>query len=284
VEEVRRGVDFSQRAADWNKWDAALKATGRDFIGRYIATTPDYIPHDWRVLTKQELATHLANGVSVFAYWENSPDHVADHTRARARDGFAAGANDARQVVAMMEYLGHPHTPAMYCIDTDLTGPAVRAYFMGIGSVVPKAEIGVYGGMKPVSYLFDEGLITYACQTKAWSYGHWDERAQIHQFPTGSPMYQTIGGIACDLLDLVKEPCGFFGGAPVPQPIPIPGEDDMYGDQDRLRDAYTAVRVLSNQFDIAILEAKVANNPAEVARLEAKKAVDVANERKTWGL
>jgi N-acetyl-anhydromuramyl-L-alanine amidase AmpD len=59
---------------------------------------------------------------------------------------------------------------------------------------------------------------------------------------------------------------------------------DCYNAKDRERDAFTAVRVLSIHFDMAIREARDRGDDVEVARLRAKKAADIAAERKQLGI
>ena len=56
-------------------------------------------------------------------------------------------------------------------------------------------------------------------------------------------------------------------------------EDMSYTDDDRLRDAYTSVRVLGLTFDVKILEARQREDAAQVDYLERLKARDVRNER-----
>lgn len=59
---------------------------------------------------------------------------------------------------------------------------------------------------------------------------------------------------------------------------------DCYTAEDRERDAYTAVRVLSIHFDMAIRDARDRGDDVEVARLRAKKDADIAAERKQLGI
>lgn len=59
---------------------------------------------------------------------------------------------------------------------------------------------------------------------------------------------------------------------------------DCYTAKDRERDAYTAVRVLSIHFDMAIRDARDRGDDVEVARLRAKKDVDIAAEREQLGI
>ena len=272
---MRRGVDYSTRPASWERFFAALRSAGYEFVMRYL-----YDYDDPKRLTREELEAAWAAGLSVGCWFETSEGAVLD--------GYARGADHARRALNELDLLGLPEDlPICFCIDIDASASQLagscRRYFEGARSILPLAQVGVYGGYKSVEYICGAGLASFAVQTEAWSRFNskgalaangtltWSKYAQIRQWTVNGPGF--IGGVACDGLDMVKE-----------LPLYHPTQGDDMTELEREAIYYSAVRSLSNQFDIAILEAKFEGKADEVKRLEAKKAVDVANERKRYGL
>jgi len=176
------GVDFANPRPD----PAALVAAGKAFVVRYLS--PNTAANPAKTLTPGELAGYRAAGLAVCVVWET--------TASRALAGATAGLTDARLAATRAHLLGFPaDQPIYFAVDTDVDGPAVAGYFRGVAGVLGVARVGVYGGIKPVSYLFDHGLCTYGWQTYAWSAGRWDPRAQARQYRNGV----RVAGIVCDL-------------------------------------------------------------------------------------
>jgi len=271
--EAARGVDYSTRPSDWGLFFDKLKAKGYTVLGRYL-----YDFEDPKRVTVKELEAAWKRGFKVFFWFETS--------EAAALQGYDRGSSHAERALGELSRLGLPETtPVYYCVDFDASlyqlSNAVRNYFRGVRSIVPLAQVGVYGGYRAVKFLSEEGLVRYVAQTEAWSYLNglwptppvWYPGAQIHQWTVRGP--GSIGGVQCDGLDIVDD-CGAYS----------PNEEatDVLTDLDREAIYYGCVRALSNQFDIAILEAKFEGNAARVKELEAKKAIDVAADRKRYGL
>ncbi len=193
----RRGVDYSSTKVDWPAFFRELKATGRDFIGRYLPVEGAA----WRRVTTAELEAATAAGVDYFFWLEDSGNH------GRATEGFAAGVADAHDALAALASLGVPTTtPVYYTVDFNLTdGSLIDAYFRGVGSVVPLSQIGVYGEYDAVDWVYQHGLATYLCQTTAWldSRG-WHPYAQMRQ---NTATYK-IGGIYVDRLTVTAPDFG----------------------------------------------------------------------------
>jgi hypothetical protein len=220
---MRLGVDYSERAPSWPAFARALVSSGRTFVGRYLADPlPYWEKNDKRVLTIEEAEALAAEDVSIFVWWENSPGHVAADTEWRATRGFEAGAYDARKAVEELTRFGVPGAVIYFTIDKDCDPLSTIPYFQGARSVLPQSQMAAYGGYRQIKALFDHGgLITYACQTEAWSRFlpdgrmsgkgelHWDPRAQLRQWTVTRPGYPgTIGGLACDGLDALVEDFG----------------------------------------------------------------------------
>jgi len=82
----RYGVDYSMTKVDWPTFFRKLKASGRDFIGRYLP----WKGAAWRQVTRAELEAATAAGVDYFFWFEDSDNHFS------ARNGFEQGVADAQ--------------------------------------------------------------------------------------------------------------------------------------------------------------------------------------------
>lgn len=180
----RAGVDFA-----WGRPSiAALRDEGVTFVARYLS-------HDSsKNLSPAERRGYHRAGIDVIVVWES--------TGGRALEGRAAGAEDARNAYYQAVACGMPtdenrrlKRPIYFAIDTDADVDQVKEYFEGVGAVLGHHNAGVYGGIRPVSGLFDLKLVGYGWQTYAWSNGQWDRRAQVQQYLNG----QSIGGVSVDL-------------------------------------------------------------------------------------
>ena len=182
---------------DWPSFFRQLKASGRDFIGRYLP----WKGSAWRQVTTAELKAATAAGVDYFFWFEDSDNHF------RARDGFEAGAADAQEALRALARLGLPTTtPVYYTVDYPAsTGSEIDAYFRGIASVVPVSQMGVYGNYTTVDWLYENGLATYFCQSNAWPQPQGRHpQAQMRQDVTSL----WIGGVHCDRLTVTAADFG----------------------------------------------------------------------------
>lgn len=196
---VADGVDLSQHVKD----PAAMKRAGKDFVVRYLS--PDTTNNPQKQLEAGELAAIRAAELAVCVVWETG--------RSRATDGYGAGQTDAHAADAYREHLGMPDDmPIHWAIDEDLTGAAVEAYARGWASVLGVARCGAYGGIRPLAYLLDRGLITYAWQTYAWSGGELEPRATAYQYDND----ETVAGNIVDLDAALAHDYGQWepGGSP----------------------------------------------------------------------
>jgi hypothetical protein len=194
---MRYGVDYSMTNVDWSTFFRQLKASGRDFIGRYLP----WKGAAWRQVTKTELNAATAAGVDYFFWFEDSDNHFA------ARNGFAQGVADAQEALRALEGLGVPtDTPVYYTVDFPASdGSEIDAYFRGIASVVPVSQVGVYGNYVTIDWIYEHGLATYFCQSNAWPQPQgWHPIAQMRQDVTGL----WIGGVHCDRLTVTANDFG----------------------------------------------------------------------------
>ncbi len=193
----RFGVDYSMTKVDWPVFFRQLKASGRDFIGRYLP----WKGAAWRQVTKAELEAATAAGVDYFFWFEDSDNHFS------ARNGFAQGVADAQEALRALERLGVPTTtPVYYTVDYPASdGSEIDAYFRGIVSVVPVSQVGAYGNYVTIDWLHQNGLATYFCQSNAWPQPEgWHPVAQMRQDVTSL----WIGGVHCDRLTVTAPDFG----------------------------------------------------------------------------
>jgi len=206
---------------------SCMKEKKVDFVARYLEPASD-----WKTLTAKEADALRAAGIGIVGLYETSPDS--------ALGGFPRGVVHAKGVLENILTIGMPkNRPVYFAVDFDargdvLTGP-VRQYFLGLASVLPVSMIGVYAGYIPVKYLFDNGLVSWAQQTYAWSrpvIGHksdgspifgpvqWDPRAQIQQYNNGEPYCSGLVDFNRGMYDDIGQ-----WQLKVPGPVPIPRPD-----------------------------------------------------------
>ena len=195
----RYGVDYSMTKVDWPAFFRALKASGRDFIGRYLP----WRGATWRQLTKVELDAAVAAGVDCFFWFEDSDNHFS------ARNGFAQGAADAEEALLALERLGVPSdTPVYNTVDFHAShGSEIDAYFRCVNTVVPVSQIGVYGNYITIDWVYQQSLATYFCQSNAWPQPQgWHPVAQMRQDVTSL----WVGGVHRDRLTVTVDDFGQF--------------------------------------------------------------------------
>lgn len=254
---MRRGLDYA--------WHGPLDPlafidAGYSFVCRYLSRDPT------KDIDAAEAKLLSDAGLDIVLVWETSEKRPVT-------GGYEGGKMDAVLAFRRAAALGMPDDrPVYFAMDYDVAANAADAYFEGIRDVgYPAERVGVYAGLKPLRHLLDAGLAKWGWQTSAWSGGVWDPRAHILQYKYGL----TFPGV--ESADANRAPFEDFGQWSLRE------EEDVNKLQEEAI-YYAAVRSLSNQFDIAILEAKFECNAARVAELEAKKAIDVANDRKRYGL
>ncbi len=200
------GLDYSMGMPSLS----AMKSGSIGFVCRYVGYTSPSLPQT-KILTSTEAQTLSRNGqmlVSNFEWY----NYLSDGTFApRTREGFAAGATDARVALAVHNNCGGgSSSPIYFSVDYNSDGTDVLDYFKGAASVLGLKRVGAYGGYRCIKFLFDNGLISYGWQTYAWSGDGqggtlWDSRAQIRQTQNAVQ----FGGIEVDLdVSMVSD----FGG------------------------------------------------------------------------
>jgi hypothetical protein len=165
------GVDYA-----WSRPDpAGLYAAGKRFASRYLS-----YDKTGKNLTAAEAEQLAAAGIAVVCNWE--------WRAGDAKGGFAAGAEYAAEALRQAAACGmSAGRPIYFSVDYDPAGSygPVDAYFRGIASVLPIAQIGAYGGYGTIDHLLGAGLIRWAWQTYAWSGGQWHHGTHVQQYRNG---------------------------------------------------------------------------------------------------
>lgn len=198
------GVDYS-----WARPSPAhLKAEGYAFAARYLSYDTS-----GKNITAAEAHALKQAGIDIVANWEQGASD--------ALAGYQRGVQHAQAAEAQAHAAGMPAgRPIYFSCDFDAQPSqhgAIDAYMDGVASVLGRERTGAYGGYSLIKHLFDAGKITWGWQTYAWSYGHWDPRAQVRQIQNG------IEGGSCDKDMAVAADYGQWGGSGGGQPPPPQG-------------------------------------------------------------
>lgn len=270
-----KGIDYSTRPQSWPAFFETLKGKGYTFLFRYL-----YDHTGKKRLEKPEVDAAFAAGLKLGFYFETS--------EGACLDGYTRGADHARRALNELDLLGLPEDlPVCFCIDIDATSSQLagscRRYFEGVCSILPLAQVGVYGGYRSVEYICGAGLASFAVQTEAWSRFNskgalaangvltWSKYAQIHQWTRNGP--GTIGGVACDGLDMV-----------VDLPLYHPDKGDEMDASIIELIKLNRVSHVARSYDVEIIRAEIRGDAERVAKLEADKLQDLEDVRKALGL
>jgi len=173
---VARGYD-----ASWSPPDpACMKNAGYSFACRYSSSDPS------KNLSKSELDKLMSLGMSVCVVHQDGKDQMSR--------GYSGGQADARTADAFVTGLGMAGMPVYFSCDKDFEActssqkSAVDAYCDGVVSVIGLARSGGYGDDSFCARQFDAGRITFGWQTRSWSEGMWEPRAQLRQVKFDFPM------------------------------------------------------------------------------------------------
>lgn len=163
----------------------SIKAAGGTGVIRYLG-------HDrtGKCITLDEYEQLKAAGLEVGLVWEL--------WATRAKEGYDAGAADARDANLQADMLGYPTDAAIYyACDTHAIGSLTAAYYFAGVASVPGRPVGFYGGDDPGLALLDRGIVTYFWQAgaKSWSHEYPNPSAHLVQL-VGTPVPGTDRNIA----------------------------------------------------------------------------------------
>lgn len=168
-----KGLDFS-----WARpGSAAIKAAGFEFVQRYVP----YQGNQGKGLTAAEIADYRANGLAIGVVFES--------TAGRHLDGMAAGADDAKESIRVLDAIGFPgELPIYFAVDFDATAAqmdAIDQYQLGAQSVLGKTRVGIYGSYAVIDHCWKAGTAHYLWQTYAWSGGKTHPERHLYQYSNG---------------------------------------------------------------------------------------------------
>lgn len=179
---ITEGVDYSTTRPD----PRALYAAGKRFAARYVG-----MGSTSKRLTRAEARELNTAGLSIVALCEEG--------ETSALLGYDRGQLHAQRALAEASECGMPAgRPIYFAVDFDATLTqlsTVAHYFEGVSSVLPHRQVGAYGGIDTIAYLFARGLIAWGFQTYAWSEQHWHPQAQMQQYHN----HATVAGSTVDL-------------------------------------------------------------------------------------
>lgn len=262
------GVDYSRSRPS----PAGLYSAGKRFAGRYVG-----VGSAAKRLTPPEAQALCGAGLSIVALCEEYANS--------ALLGFARGRMHASAALLEATACGMPTgRPIFFAVDFDASAAqlsTVANYFEGVATVLYRNQIGAYGGIRTLRYLFDRGLIGWGFQTYAWSAGAWESRAQLRQYRNGV----TAAGGVVDLCRGMVADYGqwVIGGAG------SPGEDDEMPTPEELwgadlipvgGDASNPTWKAKNALGWAVDLAEKANDKLDAlaARVEALETQSIALE------
>lgn len=202
------GVDYSFGRPG----GAALAAAGKRFAVRYVPYPGD----GGKGLTRAEMADLHDHGIAIALVFES--------TAGRARGGYNAGATDAQTSLEAIAALGFPAaTPIYFAVDFDAEVDhydVIQHYLDGAASVIGRARVGLYGGIRVVNEMRRRRAATWFWQTYAWSAGDIAGGLHLYQYRNG----QRINGAAVDYVRAYASDFGQFMEEAMPAfPFRVPG-------------------------------------------------------------
>jgi hypothetical protein len=181
---MAKGLDYAFKP---HPGTHAIKTYGAEWVGRYISSLP-VNDTNGKNLLKAERDELLTAGIRIILFVEEGAEAM--------KGGRPVGVAHAQHAVAVAKALGLDGIPFYYAADWDAAPgdqTAINAYMDGAISVHGLARAGIYGGYYVVKRVLDAGKAAFSCQTRAWSGGQWDHRANIRQGPRVA-----VGAASCD--------------------------------------------------------------------------------------
>jgi Domain of unknown function (DUF1906) len=170
------GVDLSQHIHNADCLASVTLPDGDaplEFVVRYTSVNTTNNPQ--KQLTQPEVNAIRSAQLSLVLVHEEGSE--------AARGSYADGQADAAQALAVVAGFGMPPDTIVHmAIDFDAQGPEILNYARGFGDKMGNGRRAAYGGIKPLRYLLDRGLLDYAWQTFAWSLGEWEPRITAAQW------------------------------------------------------------------------------------------------------
>lgn len=162
------GMDYS----DWRPGSVS-DLDGAVFVCRYLSNDQE------KNLTRAEAETLTSWGVQIVANWESTG----------TGGDYSQGVADAQTARSQALSAGMPAgRPIYFSIDEDVSVASQLGYFQGVGSVLPRAEVGVYGSAQMIQGIQAAGWAEWGWLTmsKGWSGGADTSGCQLNQTQGGA--------------------------------------------------------------------------------------------------
>jgi hypothetical protein len=183
-EALTTGLDYSAGRIS----GSTIRNAGHEFVVRYCGT-----PGRTKNIIRSEFEDLVAHGVTCWLVYEDGTED--------AMGGFGGGVAAARAARADADSLGYPPNGVIFfCADRHLAAgeiPTALAYLDGAASVLGREAVGAYGFSEFINAA-KAGRASYFWQCGSRSTV--GAGVHIYQRNTG---YVTVGGIQCDLNDLL---------------------------------------------------------------------------------
>jgi hypothetical protein len=216
---VTLGLDHAGRPADYAAWAKAAYDAGYRFDCRYLCRTGARAINDAKIARPAEVAAARAAGLDIVLIWEDGKrDSDGGHEA-----GLANGAEAKRQAIA----LGAPTDTWLYFAAADYDAPAtdhtrIGEYLRGCAEGAAPYRIAGYGKNTVGRAMLDAGVVA------GWWQSYGFSRPE-HVVETWANIYQgrridgvgqragaTVGGIACDVDEIIRTPTGAWPAKEAP--------------------------------------------------------------------
>lgn len=186
---------------------ATILAAGYDLVIRYVDDPAHGLGS--KHVTRAEYADLIGAGVRVLLVFEVGVDD--------AMGGYQAGAANARRARTGADWIGYPADGVIFmACDRHITNteiPAALAYLDGAASVLGPASVGCYGFFELIdaAATHQKAAVLWQCGVRPGP----SDPVHLWQRNTGTTR---VGGIECDLNDLLRPLPLFTGAVPAARP------------------------------------------------------------------
>ncbi|HVJ50101.1 DUF1906 domain-containing protein [Desulfitobacterium sp.] len=161
----------------------SLKSNGYSFIGRYYCADTSNL----KLLTLAEAQRISSAGLDTIVVYQDANNYPGAFS-------YTIGVSDCNNAIARAGTVGQPYNTAIYfAVDYDAAGGGTLAnideYFRGISDAMRTYKqvngggwnIGIYGGIGTVDYMYGKYGIYNVWQTIAWSGTSISSHANVYQ-------------------------------------------------------------------------------------------------------
>lgn len=161
----------------------SLKNNGYSFVGRYYCADTS----NQKLLTLAEAQRISTAGLDIIVVYEDANNYAGAFS-------YNIGVSDCNNAIGRAGAVGQPYNTAIYfAVDYDAAGDGtlgnIDEYFRGVSDAMKQYRqsngngwnIGIYGGIQTVDYMYSKYGIFNVWQTVAWSGSSISSHANIYQ-------------------------------------------------------------------------------------------------------